>query len=164
MDGVLVAIDPGLRGCGVAVFVAGVLLTAFYVDGIEKRARGPKVWRKLAMQVLAALPAMRIHVLLIEIPQTYADHKSRADDLHQLTGVAGAIASAVASDEVWGVFPRTWTGRIAKTERHSELLATMSPEELAKIIAPQFKTYTHNIFDAVGIGRWYLQKGKSLLG
>jgi len=153
-----VAIDPGLRGSGVAIFINGQLQSAYYVEVDEMRERGPNVWRQSGAAVVASLTAANTNVttLVLECPQVYPEHRSRSDDLIQLAGVVGSIATAVPARRVVGLYPREWTKRVPKEERHARLKKQLQPGEALRIQEASWKSLTHNVLDAVGLGLYYV--------
>lgn len=155
----MICIDPGLRGCGVAVFNRGdaQLIRACYVPNDERVGRGPKVWVAMAKKVkfvLLSLTGLTARFYL-EVPQVYGGPRDEdPNDLIDLAGVVGAIA-AMFPDSIHSFYlPRQWKGTVPKkmmTQRISEQLA---PEELKVIQTAGAKD--HNTLDAIGIGLFTL--------
>src|SRR5262249_30552412 len=70
-DGIVVGIDAGLRGCGVAMLYNGELLSAQYVESTELSVRGPQAWLAMANAVATTLQGTKVDVLCIETMQAY---------------------------------------------------------------------------------------------
>jgi len=90
---ITIAVDPGLRACGVAVFSGGQLAWAGYVRSSEAKARGGSAWIAMALAVAEALTAqlgpawVRPGLGVVEYPQQYegAGHKADREDISELT-------------------------------------------------------------------------------
>jgi hypothetical protein len=90
----------------------------------------------------------------LEVPQVYQGSKQLGDpdDLLQLAGVVGAIASLGFRGSVDGVAPREWKGTIKPDIVIARVQAILTPEETARVELPTAKGLQHNVWDAVGIG------------
>lgn len=153
---IVMAADPGLRGCGVAVFDDARLIWAGYARSAERTVRGPAAWQAAALAVVECYP-LGLDVLVVEYPQIYRG--MYAADLVEITGVVGAVVGQYEGrcQEVVGYLPRDWTMGVPKEVRHARLEKDLSEEEWAAI--EDAGALTHNVLDAVGIGLFYL-KGK----
>lgn len=153
-----VAIDPGLRGCGVAWFRDGRLKEAAYVESRERTARGADCFVGMADAVheWRLNQDCEYHYTVIELPQVYQSkhQKGDQDDLVQLAGVVGAICQT-SGDSVETVRPREWKGTIAKEVMTRRIESRLDEDEKAAIVRWS-AALDHNILDAVGIGLWYL--------
>lgn len=154
----LTCVDPGLRGCGVAEFVGGNLVRAAYVKNPREVGRGYEAHRTMAR---AVKQWMTPHVdrLVIELPRVYpgsAQQKGDLNDLLDLAGVGGAIASSCTT-EVESVFPADWKGQTPKDVMTERIKRACTPEEKAtaeKCAA----SLAHNLWDSVGIGLYKLSR------
>lgn len=151
----MLAIDPGLRGLGVAVFVDQELADARYVPSFEHGARGPAAWVAMAK----AFETNPWDVVVIEVPQIYqgAKQKGDPDDLLQVTGVVGAICGRVRADRLVGVRPREWKGQLPKEVCRARIEGKLSEVELRRVVPSRHKSLAHNVWDAVGIGLFFLE-------
>lgn len=160
----LVTVDPGLRGCGVAVFNKGVLLEAQYVKNPNEKDRGPVAHAMMAEAILKQLPnGYEYMAMAVEFPRIYPGLSDiDLNDLLDVAGVASAFVSAAAwypdSSLMLGsarfVYPSEWKGTIKKkimTERIQNSL-TESERGLIKSVGSK----DHNTIDAVGIGLHFL--------
>lgn len=165
-DTFLVAIDPGLRAAGVAVFRSDGTLVAASCE--RNRARGEKSTDALDVVVeLAgyvtkfvrdAIPKGSPVRVVSEWPRVYQRPKSKGDpnDLLPLSACAAACAARLKAESVASVRPDEWKGQMP-TERVIEgrVLDRLTIEEArvyAAACAKAGKTLSHNVTDAVGIG------------
>lgn len=168
------AVDPGLRGCGLAIgTVIGAektLIHASYVVGEKdtKIVRAP-VWQEMVRKVGLAIrqevkdPTVESISLLggfvqlvIELPQVYkSSHqvgsKTRTDpqDLIELAAVVGGI-TADLDVETTVMLPFEWKGQVPKEIMHDRARKRLSAEELAVISLPR-ASLAHNVWDAVSL-------------
>ncbi len=152
----LLAIDPGLRTCGVAYFVGGTLAEAKLVVGPKS---GDMAWNEMAGAVHASTPFA--DEVVIELPQVYnvrARSKGDANDLIQLAAVVGALATYHAGRKMQIVRPSQWKGQTKKEVTKNRCVEKLSEAELARVELPKAKSLHHNIFDAVGLGLWALKR------
>lgn len=131
----LIAVDPGLRHCGVALFLGGELKAAGLVEN-PNTGRGPSAWRDMAFAVdgwagsvwagihsdwkerftLSDYPTVDRSSLALEVMQVYGGpRKEDPNDLLELNGVQGAISATVDDlDEIVAYLPRQWKGQVPK--------------------------------------------------
>ncbi len=173
---ITLAVDPGLRGCGVALFMpylyAGVdgdpkLARAAYVPNPFKMGKGPDSWLAMAraVQKWLPIPATDIDSLVIEGQHIYGATKMGAsagadpNDLLELAGVAGCLYAILDPKVRQRVEPREWKGQISKVICQLRVNKRLSPEEAARIVLPPTRgdrpsELAHNVYDAIGIGLW----------
>lgn len=152
-----VAIDPGLRGCGVAVFRNGRVKEAVYVESQERKARGADCFVAMADEVYRwRWERCAKGYTIVELPQVYTSkhQKGDQDDILQLAGVVGAICQCNGGD-VQTVRPREWKGTVAKEVMATRIVSRLDEAERAAIVRKS-AALDHNIIDAIGIGLWYL--------
>lgn len=164
--GFLLAIDPGVRGCGIAAGADSRILAAGYVIG-EKETRIVRApaWLAMADAVVRWVEDLsmgerffREADLAIELPQVYRGSHQAADkskvnpnDLIDLAAVVGAVtASLRRPTRVY--LPAEWKGQVPKEIVHERARAKLSMEELLFIKdgAPR-ASLAHNMWDAVSI-------------
>ncbi|QSQ10774.1 hypothetical protein [Myxococcus landrumensis] len=164
----LVALDPGLRECGVALFDldSGELLAADMPINPERKARGLVAWAGMAKSVawfvalhLTARRAAGASVSLTvasECPQVYTAGKSKGDpnDLIELAGVVGRVAGALGATSERSYLPREWKGTLDGDVMVERIKARVDerPHEHLRVQLPRAKDKQHNVWDAVGIG------------
>jgi len=165
----LLAVDPGLRGCGVALFDEGTktLLRADYVKGSAKAERA-EAWAEMAVAVDNWTDTQPR--IVIEFPQVYKRQHMSArkkgtdpNDLLQLAAVVGAITSCVSSIDVAVLLPMEWKGQVDKAVMWDRALKRLSTEELSRVPGPNvpgkprvLKSLAHNMHDAIMLGLVHL--------
>lgn len=174
---VLLSIDPGLRGCGAAVFLDGKLLRAEYVKNTAPEdLNGPRAWALMAVSVLCwatallndAIPPTAllstvwpIDRLAVEMPQTYGGRakKGDANDLLPLAGVDAALAALLPYADVDYKVPHGWKGGIEKPKKAADayiikdrVIARLSPAELVQTVWPGNKRHGWDVADGIGVG------------
>lgn len=157
----LIAIDPGVRICGYAVFnnrnlsKAGTMRTKYAV--LSDQARG------LSGSARNVFSNLNLSYLVIELPVVYDKKQQKGDpnDLIKLAFVAGAIMRSLCLDHfpiVLTPTPREWKGTIKKEIHHERIKAKCPEAEPLALKTP--KTYRHNVYDAIGLGLWALERIK----
>lgn len=159
----ILCIDPGLRGLGVAVFDEGKLVRAAYVrnpvtKGVGYRAHA-KLARATADWLATELQLMPIAMkrVIIELPRIYpgsAQQKGDPNDLLDLVGVGGAFAALCHPDAVEHRYPSDWKGQVPKEVMTKRIREALDIHEHAAVRSVGEKD--HNTFDAVGIGLAFL--------
>ena len=160
----LLAVDPGLRGTGWAVFTDDTLSRCGCVEGGagSLRERAGRIADELLRVAFATLST-----LVVEMPQVYAQRKQKGDpnDLVNLAFLAGSLVQALDPDHARLVRPRDWKGTVPKTRLlgdyiiHRRNLRALRLSERLRYEAglkPLAAELRHNVADAVGIGRWWI--------
>jgi hypothetical protein len=152
---VLLAVDPGLRGCGVALFDGGRLVRCAYVRG-SRDGQDAAAWAEMAGEVYAWGGADATRVVS-EFPKVYSVGKSKGDpeDLLQLAAVVGAISAHWGSEGITleVVRPYQWKRQVPKDIMTSRIINLLDAQEGAQARAGMpAKSYQHNVWDAIGIG------------
>lgn len=164
----LVALDPGLRECGVAIFDldSGELLAAGMPTNAERKARGLAAWSRMAggvaafvssfLEPLRAAGVAASVTVASECPQVYTAGKSKGDpnDLIELAGVVGRVAGELRATSERSFLPREWKGTLdgdVMVERIKARLGEL-PHEHLRVQLPRAQDKHHNVWDAVGIG------------
>jgi hypothetical protein len=149
---VLLAVDPGLRGCGVALFNEGRLWQVAYLRG-SKDSADASAWGAMAAAVAAWSPGV-VTEAVSEFPKVYSVGKSKGDpeDLLQLAAVVGALSVALAVP-LRVVRPYEWKRQVPKDIMAGRIAQCLEAGELAAARAGMpAKSYQHNVWDAIGIG------------
>lgn len=164
MSKTLLAIDPGLRELGMAVFVGDELTYACLVRSpCKPPVKDGTAWVAMAREALKAFvnspikDEVRTDVLVSEVPQIYwqSSRGGNSDSLLQLCGVVGAVAHAIPHGAFKAYRPREWKGNVKAEVMLDRIAAKLTPAELATIAkCPQ--SLRHNVIDAIGIGLKYL--------
>lgn len=185
MHGELLALDPSIRTCGVALFRGGVLSLTYPIKcsacGGRGRVRDCEVCSaspltrclRMAQAVAAWVVTTRAcpREFVAEWPRTYRAVRSKGDpnDLLGLCGVAGAtagmLAMAVAGRDVtlkaFSYEPAEWTGQLPKdlhrVQRFKSVRAQRIAGRLSDVELPVWRSIeTHDEIDAVGLGLYHL--------
>lgn len=158
----LLAVDPGIRGAGVAFFVDEVLVESAYVKSAVKTGNTAAECRAMAEAIEAWASAYAwagLNEIALEWPRVYAtrirEGKSKADpnDLLALCGVDAAIATMYPGAKVTCYAPSDWKGQLTKEACHARIRSRLSPAEIVVGIdaGAAAKSLAHNMWDAVGI-------------
>lgn len=153
----ILCVDPGLRGCGVAVFDGGFLINAAYVENPVTHGRGYKAHSEMGEAVSFWLDKGADRVI-IEHPRVYpgsAQQKGDPNDLLDVVAVGASVASWCNSREIETLFPSEWKGQVPKevmTERIRRALSDIERLNIQKCKA----SLMHNVLDACGIGLFRL--------
>ncbi len=175
----LLAVDPGLRACGCAIFDGDRLVAAGFPlgaaraslteklkgtadpDALDMHRPGERavVLMDMARAVRAwAAPHGAIHELAIEMPKVYPRGSQRAEkagtdpnDLLHLAAVVGSICAAFASAETTVYLPAEWKGQVPKKIHGERAIARLTPEEL-KTIPKLAASRLHNVLDGIALG------------
>ena len=140
------AIDPGVRGIGLALFRDSELAEAYYVSGCPFEDEN---WLDLWSD-------FRVSQVWIERPEVYPGRqKGDPNDLISLGIVAGAVWAALhPTCKPEFVFPRRWKGRVSKEETTARTRAELTAVELENVALPRAAALGHNVWDAIGLGLW----------
>jgi hypothetical protein len=139
-------VDPGGPELGWAEWLDGVLvscgLSRCKLKGWSDRARHHQAFldMKGAYGGLVLSECMRVRG---------GRNQGNPQILVELNGIAGHVGNA------W-VEPAAWKGMVPKETHQPRILATLSPEELALVMAVLPAGKRHNTVDAVGIGLYHL--------
>jgi hypothetical protein len=162
----IIAFDPGLRCCGMALFNDGKLIEATAPrSDIKSPVRDVPAWVGMAAacrEVAADWPAADL--VVYEMPEVYlTGGKGDPNDLMQLTGVLGAV-SGVFSCRWEGYLPVQWKGQLDKDVHHARIREFfLTAAELRRMegqLDSIISSLQHNALDAVGLGLFYLKRDR----
>ena len=150
---ITLAIDPGIRGVGAAVFVDRILRVAAYVVNPATEGNGPAEIIALARAVWAWMPYRAPDEVVMEWPQVYRAGKLKGDpnDLLPLPAIGTAIAMKCGAVRAVRYLPHEWKGNLTKEVCHERVRERLQAEELPRIPVLAAKVL-HNVLDAVGVG------------
>lgn len=155
---ILVSIDPGVRGCGVAVF-NGDLIQAFYVKNPVERGDDYAAASNVASAVNNSISQYRANTAIIECPMVYsgAKQKGAQSDIVAVAGVSYSLAARLSATGIdcFRVFPYQWKGQVPKEIMLNRIILTLASTE-QNAIQKTSKSLRHNVLDAVGIGLHHL--------
>jgi len=137
----LIAIDPGACS-GFGYFEKGVLVNCGVFDP-KKSCR----------------PYFGEGGIVIERPQIYVSRPVDSNALITLAILVGRFSEWYESKgcTVEHVLPHAWKGNLDKGMCWRRTKPKLSLEEL-HVLPKVAKTYTHNMYDAIGIGLWKLDR------
>lgn len=162
----ILAIDPGIRGCGVACFAGSGadarLYGAAYIESpVRTGALDCAACVAMARAVVAycawSTPG-GFQQVVCEWPQVYTGGKMKGDpnDLPPLAGVDCAICALYPNAELITYLPAQWKGQAPKDVTAARAKAKLTAEELTAVWLPSAKGLQHNVWDAVAIGLHHL--------
>ncbi len=169
------AIDPGLRDLGAALFDGDELDRVAVLVNPNRRGRDVPAWAAMGDLVRSRFPSA--DELVIEMMVVRAGRRDvDPDDLMQLVGIAGVLVGLYAPIPARVVRPEDWKGRVKKRIHHQRIVGALNPNErriIERVMEDGngFRTLTgyldacrrcrgndypndpiHNAIDAVGIG------------
>ena len=161
----LVSIDPGVRGLGLARFEDGVLKGAGYVRAFEGDVACVGLTDALQSSFRTPLKTLAdIDELVIEKPKVYDVRHQKGDqrDIVDLAIAVGSIVRALShACVVTLVEPSGWKGQTPKAISVERTIKALSPNELAQVILPRAKKLQLDVWDAIGIGLWRLGRDRT---
>lgn len=158
---VILAIDPGVRACGVAVLRDDVtLFRAALVKSPVTAGNDAAACVAMALAVTGWVSSLQVipwdtkHTLVVEWPRVLSASRQRAakrdvdqNDLLALVGVDCAVAMAYRETmSLVTVFPDQWKGQVPKTVMNARVWERLSSEERENVTKKD-----HNVLDAVGL-------------
>ena len=156
----LLAVDPGVRCCGWALFQDTILEDCGLVRIMAKDYSDISAFRTMANNF------PRADWLAIEVPRIYERRKSKGDpeDILRLAILCGVLIGRWPSSKIQAIRPRDWKGTIAKARItdyviHLRNLEALRGRGFSRYVAAMDaipKSLAHNVADAVGIGLWAL--------
>lgn len=141
--GTLVALDPALARCGIAVYRSGRLVMATTLSA-ETQER--------ALEQLSALLALfEPETLAVEVPQDYADSHATHRSLEGLRGMVAHAARQCRRARVKRYTPNAWKANVPKRVCEKRIRLALTPSEQATVLGAKDDTW-----DAVGVGLFCL--------
>lgn len=155
-EALLVAIDPGLHGCGIGLFRGSELEQGTYVEG-HSNAQRSVGWIAMVAAVREFIGAREVDQLVVELPQVYIQARQKGDpnDLIQLAAVVGGLCVAFETAAQKVYLPAEWKGQVPKDIMHARAMARLTTDEQQRITCRK-KSLMHNAKDAVSIGLKFL--------
>lgn len=153
----VLAVDPGLRACGVAVFRDdGELLAAGLVENPVERGNSHLALHSMAVAVRAFardfLGDVRDLAVVCERMQLDGrTDRRRMQAVLDLAVVSGLVGPCALYE------PREWKGGVPKAIHQRRILDRLTSAERGRIASAG--ALTHNVVDAVGIGLHHLGRG-----
>lgn len=165
----LLALDPGLRGPGLALFNGAEELVTCTTFGVPEN-RGAEAWLEAVDKAMTWLaneaPDVHITELVYEMMECYEQNSSaKNNDLLECVGSGSGIITMVAlyntGLKVKGYTPNDWKGTKKKPIVHRRAKKRLSKREkktLKACLSSLPKGLHHNALDAVSIGLVHLYR------
>ncbi len=156
----IIAIDPGTRLCGYAVFDGGEPVAAGVVKSSAATVEGR------AIEMAYDIPyGISVNVVVVERPVIYPDRKERDSDIVDLAVTAGVVSGAFTAScldtpgalELIMPTPREWKGSTPKAI-HNERTKAACPAAVALIEKSVPKGQRNHVWDAVGLALWQMER------
>lgn len=149
LDALTVAIDPGKRYLGMAVFLGHHLSEVHYFEGDD--------FLDPAQQAAVTLATEKIDYLIIEGQQIYrGPSKTDPNDLIPLANQVGALFGVIPAKYRIHPLPREWKGTTPKQVFTNRILSKLEPIELEQLEKISTKERQGHCIDAIGLGLWTL--------
>ena len=161
-DRSILAIDPGLRGSGVAYFEDGHLVRAGYVKSPEKVRTGAPAWFAMSDAIDAWAPTNPGLIVIEQQRLRPGKEKGNPQNMMELQGVVGTVLGYYHRNtitEAW--YPEQWKGSVKKEVMTARILHRLTLEEFQILDAVKCaESLKHNVIDAIGIGLFHLGRLK----
>lgn len=148
----LLAIDPGAWGQGVALLRDKELLRAAYVTIPRTGKKGYDTYARAARAVLDWLgwDPKTLDRVVIEKPRIYPNMRGKdPNDLLDVLGAGAAFAGLCSPGAVVTRYPSEWKGQVPKSVMNKRVLLAMTEVERARMEEAGSKD--HNTLDAIGL-------------
>lgn len=160
----ILAVDPGIRGCGCALFEERKLIAASYVANPEKTGNTAEAAVSMAHAIRAWADTYWVDEMALEWPRIYATRirrgltKEDPNDLLALTAVDSALLMRLRAGKVACYAPPDWKGQMKKEPCHARVADRLSDTEwkVLKAADEEAGSLAHNVWDAVGIGLFHV--------
>lgn len=147
----MISIDPGINGCGVAEWDGTTLKCACYIRAIANSTVSKPYM--MGWTLAQTLPADRF--ILFEHPQFYSGTMPGiVDDLMDLVEVGATFAGMRSCPLEW-ILPHKWKGSVDAEIIIERVKERLTEEEKKEVELPP-RALEHNVYDAIGIGLFYL--------
>lgn len=148
----LIAIDPGAKSLGVALFEDDLLSRAFLLSWpAHEIVPMTRSWKY----------DMRYDVV-IEKPQVYPGARQKGDpnDLIELAIVVGRVAEKLqpVTRDLYLYKPSQWKKQVPKEIHHERIKKQLEQQgTFSSVELPRAKSLAHNVWDSVGLGLAHLR-------
>ena len=152
----IIAVDPGSKRAGLAVYDDHELTSAWLVKGDS--------WYDTARAAYDSLegryPAMFLpHAeFVLERPQIYPEAPFDQNDLVTIAMMVASLQGYLQSYRVIEYLPKQWKGQVPKEIMFERIWEKLSLEERSRVELPRNKKHQLDVKDAIGLGRHHLER------
>jgi hypothetical protein len=148
----VLAVDPGGKYAGVALFRDGVLADVLL-------ARHPSDDPHAVVKEIVDWVYGDPHTVITEGCQVYPGSKTNPNDLIPLSFMAGLVqASFPKASRRLRPLPRQWKGSVPKDIFAERIKSRLSPEEVLVLNTIKTKADRGHVLDAIGLGLFALDR------
>lgn len=154
--GVLVAIDPGKKASGYAIFIDRELKAC----GMAEEA-GDLIYHWHAYPDRVCFGRSWPELVVMEYPKIYDRRRWKGDpnDLLPITAAGAHLAGTLHPMRFKIGMPEDWKGQTPKKVQNVRDRGVLSLAELAVVDAVSLApSKMHNVIDAIGVGLWELKR------
>lgn len=160
----ILAIDPGKRHAGCALFEDGELASAWLSKADKKKAESLGSWHAATALAVNEQAVHRtypdsIDAYVIERPEIYKGQSVKlSNDCVDLAIVGGALAGlgALQLTKVHFCLPKEWKGQVEKQAMVRRIEKRLRDGEYGRVDLPKNKARQTDVWDAIGIGLRYV--------
>lgn len=160
----LLAVDPGVRACGWALFEYDSHCKLIECDLVQSVSVAYPTDIPHFMDMSILLSRIPCNRFIVERPQLYRERrqKGRQEDLARLLVLCGVLCGMRQYGEL--VLPHDWKGGVPKPDPVSDIgsyiVHRRNQEALGKDYLPKAVPpgKAHNVADAVGLGLWRIRQ------
>lgn len=162
-EDLIVSVDPGLHGCGFALFVGGKLEHAEYTGGlggqIHTLLEPVEPVEDIVREIVTGLDR-KIDLAIVERPvvRDTAKQIGEQGSIIRLAMVAGALLDRMSTyaRAALDLTPEAWKGQVKKDVMCRRIEKKLEPGERKVVQLPKAAKLQHNVWDGIGLGLWRL--------
>lgn len=154
---IIATIDPKMIGSGFTIAKGKRLLVAD-LAAVPTQMRDLEGRIERQAEIIRRAAPGPIDTVIGEFPTIYPDGPPiDHNDIVRLAGLVCGVAGLLRPSRLLLPLPRQWKGTIKK-EIHHARLAVRHPETVSMVARVRPKRYHHDVWDAVGLWSWYLER------
>lgn len=147
----VLAIDPSINNCGIAVFKDGKLHAWELLHPSKETKDYIEKSKSIYMQIKVLSKKYHCDYIVTEICDYFGVsgfHARESGSIFKLMFLIGMLCSL---PNVKTIIPRGWKGQLPKDVMRRRFIKDLPNLDIEHM--------DHNVLDAIGIGRWFIQKG-----
>lgn len=158
----ILAVDPGIRGCGVALFDDKRLYRAEYVKNPANKGDDLQAVREMAFAISSEFHIAELNEIVVEQPCIYAHEKfdKNPNNLLPLRAIGGALSVRYAYSKVTQYLPPEWKNNMPKGAGFEKRVMDRLTSSERDSIQQYPRSIMHNVYDAIGLGLFHLGRFK----